>query len=74
MAFDIKVPNITFKTRKETDEAPGFTWYDLKSEEIFSGKRVVVFGLPGAYTPTCSSTHLPGYEQEYDTLLENGID
>lgn len=74
MAFDITVPNVTFKTRRETDEAPGFEWYDLTSTEMFADKRVVLFALPGAFTPTCSSTHLPGYEQEYDTLLENGID
>tara|TARA_R110001592_G_scaffold224957_2_gene480670 strand:+ start:588 stop:1112 length:525 start_codon:yes stop_codon:yes gene_type:complete len=74
MAFEITVPHITFKTRKETNEAPGFVWYDLTSEEIFAGKRVALFAVPGAYTPTCSSTHLPGYEQEYDNLKEQGID
>jgi len=74
MSFDITVPNVTFKTRREIDEAPGFEWYDLTSTEMFADKRVVLFALPGAFTPTCSSTHLPGYEQEYDTLLENGID
>jgi peroxiredoxin len=74
MAFDIVVPNVTFKTRKEIDEAPGFIWYDLTSEEMFKGKRVVVFALPGAFTPTCSSTHLPGYEGEYDNIKKLGID
>ena len=74
MAFDIVVPNVTFKTRKEIDEAPGFIWYDLTSEEMFKGKRVVVFALPGAFTPTCSSTHLPGYESEYDNIKKLGID
>ena len=74
MAFDIIVPNVTFKTRKEIDESPGFIWYDLTSNEIFDGKRVVIFSLPGAYTPTCSSTHLPGYELEYDKIRSHGID
>lgn len=74
MAFEITVPKVIFKTRREIEEAPGYEWYDLTSEEIFAGKRVVLFALPGAFTPTCSSTHLPGYEQEYDTLKENGID
>lgn len=74
MAFDITVPFVTFKTRREIDEAPGFEWYDLTSEEIFAGKRVVIFSLPGAFTPTCSSTHLPGYEMEYDKLKELGMD
>ena len=74
MAFEITVPFVTFKTRREIDEAPGYEWYDLTSEEIFAGKRVVLFALPGAFTPTCSSTHLPGYEMEYDKLKELGID
>ena len=68
------VPNVTFKTRKEINEAPGFDWYDLTTDEIFKGKRVVVFSLPGAFTPTCSSTHLPGYEAIYDEVREQGID
>jgi|TARA_B100001093_G_scaffold287525_1_gene274673 peroxiredoxin len=74
MAFNITVPKVTFKTRREIDEAPGFEWYDLTSAEMFTGKRVVLFALPGAFTPTCSSTHLPGYEMEYDKLLELGMD
>ena len=42
--------------------------------DIFKGKRVVLFGLPGAFTPTCSSTHLPGYDDNYETILEHGFD
>lgn len=72
MAFEIVVPDVTFKTR--IDSKDGFDWYDLTSEEIFAGKRVVIFGLPGAFTPTCSSTHLPGYEMMYDELKAQGID
>jgi len=68
------VPNVTFKTRKEINESPGFDWYDLTTDEIFAGKRVVIFSLPGAFTPTCSSTHLPGYEANYDEIREHGID
>lgn len=74
MAFELVVPNVTFKTRRETDTSPGYEWYDLTSAEIFAGKRVVVFGLPGAFTPTCSSTHLPGFEAEYDKILSTGVD
>jgi len=74
MAFDIRVPEIVFKVRKETNESPGFTWYDLTSKEIFENKRVALFSLPGAFTPTCSSTHLPGFEVEYNKLKEQGID
>ena len=74
MAFDITVPNVTFKTRRETNEAPGYEWYDLTAMEMFAGKRVVLFAVPGAFTPTCSSTHLPGYEMEYNKLKELGMD
>ncbi len=49
-------------------------WSSLKSEDIFKNKKVVIFGLPGAFTPTCSSTHLPRYEELYEVFKENGID
>lgn len=74
MAFEISVPHVVFKVRRQTETSPGFEWYDLTTEEIFSGKRVVLFALPGAFTPTCSSTHLPGYESEYTKILNLGID
>ena len=63
-----KVPNVTFRTRQNGE------WVDIKSEELFSGKTVAVFSLPGAFTPTCSSTHVPGYNQLAGTLQENGVD
>ncbi|MCH7795520.1 MAG: redoxin family protein, partial [Proteobacteria bacterium] len=59
------VPNVTFKTRVRNDaiEDPNpFEWKDLTSDEVFKGKRVVLFALPGAFTPTCSTSHLPRYE------------
>ncbi len=71
------VPKVTFKTRVRDVSIGGdnpFRWQDVTSDEIFKGKRVVVFALPGAFTPTCSSTHLPGYEKEYDNLKSLGID
>ena len=46
----------------------------LSSDDYFSGKRVVLFALPGAFTPTCSSSHLPGYEKAYDDIKKEGID
>ena len=71
------VPDITFKTRVR-DEALGgdnpFRWQDVSSSEIFSGKKVAIFSLPGAFTPTCSSTHLPGYEAKFEALKSQGID
>ena len=72
--FSMTVPNVTFKTRVETDEQPGFAWKDLTTTEIFSEKRIALFALPGAFTPTCSSTHLPGYEEAYNQLKDCGID
>ena len=71
------VPNVTFKTRVRDESVEGdnpFRWQDVQSDEIFKGKRVVVFSLPGAFTPTCSSTHLPGFEAKYDEIKETGID
>jgi peroxiredoxin len=71
------VPNVVFKTRVRDEsiqhENP-FRWQDVSSEEIFAGKNVVVFALPGAFTPTCSSTHLPGFEAKYDELKAAGVD
>ena len=72
-----KVPNITFKTRVRDESVGGenpFRWQDLSTNEIFSGKNIVLFALPGAFTPTCSSTHLPGYEEKYDDLKSMGVD
>ena len=63
-----KVPSVTFKIRKDDN------WVAVTSDDIFSGKNVIVFGLPGAYTPTCSSTHLPRYEELYETFKQQGID
>jgi peroxiredoxin len=46
----------------------------VTSNDLFIGKRVVLFALPGAFTPTCSSTHLPGYEKHYDEIRQLGVD
>lgn len=73
-AFLIKVPQVTFKTRVQTDQSPGYEWQDVTSKEMFAGRRVVLFSLPGAFTPTCSSTHLPGYEAMYSDVTALGID
>ncbi len=71
------VPQVTFKTRVRDENAAGpnpFRWQDLTSYDIFKDKRIVLFALPGAFTPTCSSTHLPGYEENYQAFKERGID
>ena len=72
-----KVPSITFKTRVRDESVEGpnqFSWQDVTSDELFKGKKVVLFALPGAFTPTCSSTHLPGYEHVYNQFKEIGVD
>ncbi|WP_245725230.1 peroxiredoxin [Nitrosomonas halophila] len=72
-----QVPEVLFKTRVRDQSIGGdnpFRWQDVTSSDIFKGKNVIVFGLPGAFTPTCSSTHLPGYEVKYDQLKAKGID
>ena len=71
------VPSVTFKTRVRNDDIEGpnpFEWKDLTSEEIFKGKRIVLFALPGAFTPTCSTSHLPRYEELHDEFRAQGID
>ena len=71
------VPNVTFKTRVRDESIGGdnpFRWQDVSTDDIFSGKSIIIFSLPGAFTPTCSSTHLPGYETKYDELKSLGID
>lgn len=73
----MRVPNVTFKTRvrDETVEGPNpFRWENVTSEDVFVGKRVVLFALPGAFTPTCSTTHLPRFEELYDEFKALGID
>lgn len=71
------VPSVTFKTRVRNDALGGpnpFEWKDLTSDEIFKGKNVVVFSLPGAFTPTCSTSHLPRYEELYADFKAQGVD
>ena len=71
------VPSVTFKTRVRNDALEGdnpFEWKDLSTDEIFKGKNVVVFSLPGAFTPTCSTSHLPRYEELYSEFQDQGVD
>jgi len=63
-----KVPAVTFRTRRNHE------WLNVSSDEIFKGKTVVVFSLPGAFTPTCSSTHVPRYNQLAPVFKQNGVD
>lgn len=71
------VPSVTFKTRVRNEALGGpnpFEWKDLTTDEIFKGKKVVLFALPGAFTPTCSTSHLPRYEELYDEFAALGVD
>ena len=71
------VPQAIFNTRvrnEKSDDANNFEWIELTTYEIFNGKKVVLFGVPGSFTPACSESHLPGYESEYDALCDLGID
>jgi glutaredoxin-like protein len=63
-----RVPQVTFRTRQDGK------WKDVTTEQLFKGKNVIVFALPGAYTPTCSSTHLPRYNELAATFSRQGID
>ncbi|WP_117191685.1 peroxiredoxin [Rhizobium terrae] len=72
-----RVPNVTFRTRVR-DEAVGgsnpFRWQDVTSDDYFAGKRVVLFSLPGAFTPTCSTYQLPDFEKLAAEFRAEGID
>ncbi|TCP95019.1 glutaredoxin-like protein [Cricetibacter osteomyelitidis] len=63
-----KVPQVTFHTRQ------GDAWVDVTTAQLFDNKTVVVFSLPGAFTPTCSSSHLPRYNELADTFKQYGVD
>lgn len=62
------VPEVTFHTRV------GAAWKDVSTSDLFAGKTVIVFALPGAFTPTCSSAHVPRYNELFDTFRAKGVD
>lgn len=68
-----EIPNVVLKARVK-GESGDFEWQDINTGELFKDKKAVIFALPGAFTPTCSSTHLPGYEEKYDELKNLGVD
>lgn len=70
-------PDVTFKTRVRDESLGGdnpYRWRDLPSREVFAGKRIVIFALPGAFTPTCTTEQCPAYEASYGALREAGAD
>jgi peroxiredoxin len=77
MKAGVTLPNVTFRTRvrDESIEGPNpFRWQDMSTEDYFKGKRVVLFSLPGAFTPTCSTYQLPGFENNFEKFKELGVD
>jgi glutaredoxin-like protein len=64
----LNVPQVTWPTRQGDD------WVNVTTDDVFKGKTVAVFSLPGAFTPTCSSTHLPRYNELAGVFKENGVD
>jgi peroxiredoxin len=71
------VPSVTFKTRVRDESIAGpnpYRWQDMTSDDYFAGKRVVVFSLPGAFTPTCSTYQLPDFEKLYEDFTAESID
>ncbi|WP_226625213.1 peroxiredoxin [Alloyangia pacifica] len=77
MKANVKLPDVTFRTRVRDDAIEGpnpFRWQDRTTADYFKGKRVILFSLPGAFTPTCSTYQLPGFEQGYEAFAAQGID
>jgi len=71
------LPHVIFRTRVRDESVEGpnpYRWQDRTTDEYFAGKRVVLFSLPGAFTPTCSTYQLPGYEKLFPEFQEAGID
>ncbi len=63
-----RVPQVTFRTRRDGQ------WQDITTDQVFGGRTVVLFALPGAFTPTCSSSHVPRYNELVATFREAGVD
>lgn len=71
------VPDATFHTRVRNEALEGpnpFEWKTLTTRDLFAGRQVVLFALPGAFTPACSDSHLPGYERLHDEFTALGVD
>lgn len=72
-----ELPNVTFKTRVRDESIGGdnpYRWQDMTTDDYFANKRVVLFSLPGAFTPTCSTFQLPTFEKMYDEFKSLGVD
>lgn len=77
MLIGKRIPNVTFRTRVRDESIGGpnpFRWEDKTTADYFAGKRVVLFSLPGAFTPTCSTYQLPDFEKLTGEFKAQGID
>jgi peroxiredoxin len=75
--IDRTIPNVTLKTRvrDETVEGPNpFRWQDFRVRDEFAGRKIVIFSLPGAFTPTCSNEQCPNFDRLADEFKALGID
>lgn len=72
-----QIPDVTLKTRVRDESVDGpnpFRWQDVGTGDLFKGRRVAVFSLPGAFTPTCSNEQCPAFERAYDDIRAAGAD
>jgi peroxiredoxin len=72
-----RVPPATFKTRVRDESIGGdnpYRWEDLTTNQVFNNRKVLIFSLPGAFTPTCTELQLPGFEAMYDQFIAAGVD
>ena len=70
-----KAPNVKLQCRKRDPQMKGpnkFCWNQVNTKDLYQDRRIIIFALPGAFTPTCSTTHLPGYEEKYDEIRRLG--
>lgn len=77
MKAGVKLPDVTFHTRVRDESIGGdnpYRWQDMTTADYFAGKRVILFSLPGAFTPTCSTYQLPGYEKNAEEFRKLGIE
>lgn len=77
MRSGAKLPDVTFHTRVRDESVGGpnpYRWQDVTTGDLFAGKRVILIGLPGAFTPTCSTRQLPGFDEQAEDFRAEGID
>jgi peroxiredoxin len=71
------VPDVDFMVRVRDESVGGsnpYRWENVNSQDFFGQRRVILFSLPGAFTPTCSTYQLPGFEEHYEEFMDHGID